>query len=57
LAIGQGWVVLDEVHLSQKGGLTPSVPYDTICIECADEPLAIIEKCNKDCGNCDVTDI
>jgi NAD(P)H-flavin reductase len=32
-------------------------PYESVCYKCADELYAIMEKCNKDCLNCEVTTI
>ena len=58
LEYGEGWVTLVEEELSpQDGKLTPLVPYERVCYECADELYAIVEKCNKDCLNCEVTTI
>ena len=53
---GQGWVTLTEEESSyRKGKLTPLVPYEMVCYECADELLAIAEKCDKLCQYCEVT--
>ena len=55
---GEGWVILVEEEPSpQDGKLTPLVPYERVCYNCADELYAIMEKCNKDCLNCEVTTI
>lgn len=56
LGKGEGWVILAGDDGSYyKGKLTPLVPYEKVCYECADELLAVVERCNSDCGNCDVT--
>ena len=53
---GDGGVTLvDEEISSQDGKLTPLVPYEKVCYECADELLSLVEKCNKECWNCEVT--
>lgn len=55
---GEGRVILvEEGPLPQDGKLTSLVPYERVCYECADELYAIMEKCNKDCLNCEVTTI
>jgi len=55
---GEGWVILvEEEPLPQDGKLTPLVPYESVCYKCADELYAIMEKCDKDCLNCEVTTI
>lgn len=49
----EGWIALtDEEDSYWKGKLTPLVPYEKVCCECADELLSLVEKCNKDCSNC-----
>ncbi len=56
LGEGEGWVTLaGDEDSYYKGKLTPLAPYEEVCYECTDELLAIIERCNGDCGNCDVT--
>jgi len=53
---GEGWAILvEEEPLPQDGKLTPLVPYESVCYKCADELYAVMEKCNKDCLNCEVT--
>lgn len=55
---GEGWVILvEEEPLPQDGKHTPLVPYESVCYKCADELYAIMEKCNKDCLNCEATTI
>jgi len=55
---GEGWVTLVEEEPSpQDGKLTSLIPYEEVCYDCADELYAIVEKCNKDCLNCEVTTI
>ncbi|MCJ7497736.1 MAG: hypothetical protein MUO78_06340, partial [candidate division Zixibacteria bacterium] len=52
----EGWVTLTEDEDSYyKGKLTLLVPYERVCYECADELLAVVEKCEKDCLNCEAT--
>ncbi len=55
---GEGWVTLagdqDSYH---RGKLTPLVPYEKVCYDCTDELLAIVEKCDKQCQNCEVATI
>lgn len=51
---GEGWVTFTEDEDSyHKGKLTPLVPYEKVCYECADELLAVVEKCDKNCFNCE----
>jgi len=51
---GEGWVTLVEDQNS-VGKLTSKEPYDCVCYECADELLAIVKKCDKQCYNCEAT--
>lgn len=52
----EGWITLTEDKDSYwKGKLTPLVPHEQVCYECADELLSLVETCNKDCENCEVT--
>lgn len=54
----ESWVTLVEEEPSSKDGkLTPLMPYEKVCYECADELYTIVEKCNKDCLNCEATTI
>lgn len=58
LEYGEGWVnIAPEKPTPQDGKLTPLEPYEKVCYECADELLAVVEKCNMDCLNCEVTSI
>jgi len=51
---GEGWVTLvEEDYINEESKLTPLVPFDAVCYECADELLAITAKCNKFCLTCD----
>jgi hypothetical protein len=53
---GEGWVTLTGDEDSyRKGKLTSLVPYEKVCYECADELLATVEKCDKNCLNCEAT--
>jgi hypothetical protein len=51
---GEGWVTLVEEE-DPLGKITLQEPYDCVCYECADELLAIVEKCDKQCYNCEAT--
>jgi hypothetical protein len=52
----EGWIILSEDTDSYwKGKLTPLVPYEKVCYECADELLSLMESCNKECSNCEVS--
>jgi hypothetical protein len=51
---GEGWVTLAE-DLKTIGKLTSQEPYEQVCYECADELFAIVEKCDKQCYNCEAT--
>jgi hypothetical protein len=53
---GEGWITLvDDEYFAQDGKITPLEPYECVCYECADELLAIVEKCNKECWHCEAT--
>jgi hypothetical protein len=53
---GEGGITLSEdMDSYYKGRLTPSMPYERVCYECADELLSIVEKCNKQCQSCEAT--
>ena len=53
---GEGWIILSgEEHSYHGGKLTPLVPYEKVCYECADELLAVVEKCDKNCLDCEAT--
>jgi hypothetical protein len=53
---GEGWIRLVEEEQSLGDGkLTPVVPFETVCYNCADELYAIVEKCDKKCDSCEVT--
>ena len=53
---GEGWITLVEDEDSHRmGKLSPAVPYEEVCYECADELLAVVERCDRGCGDCDVT--
>jgi hypothetical protein len=55
---GEGWIRLTDDQVSYyQGKITPLVPHETVCYECADELLAIVEKCNKQCLFCDAARI
>lgn len=55
---GDGWVCLTvEQDSYYRGKLTPLVPHEKVCYECADELLAIVEKCDKQCYMCEATTI
>lgn len=55
---GEGWITLvDDEHSYQNGKLTPLAPYETICYECGDEMLCIVEGCDKRCWECEVVAI
>lgn len=54
---GEGWIRLvedEEVHWMGRNPSSPE-PYETICCNCADELLEIMERCDKDCLHCRVT--
>ncbi|MDI6776931.1 MAG: hypothetical protein QMD03_06790 [Syntrophales bacterium] len=54
LGQGEGWVTLTEDEDSYyKAKLTPLVSYEKVCYECADELFAVVEKCDKNCLNCE----
>jgi hypothetical protein len=56
LEMGEAWVVLtEEIPLPEHGKLSPIEPYEAVCYECADDLLAIVEQCDKDCMHCDAT--
>lgn len=56
LEAGEGWVRLVEEEQSLADGkLFPVVPFERICYNCADDLLAIVEKCDKRCDNCEAT--
>jgi len=53
---GEGWVRLVEEEQSLSDGkLIPDPPFETVCYDCADELHAIVEKCDKECYNCEAT--
>jgi len=53
---GEGWIRLVEEEQSLSDGkLTPVVPFETVCYDCADELYAIVEKCDKKCYECEAT--
>ncbi|GFO95904.1 hypothetical protein ig2599ANME_0086 [groundwater metagenome] len=53
---GEGGVILTEDENSYvMGKLNPIVPYHRVCYGCADELLAVVAKCNKNCFNCEAT--
>jgi len=53
---GDGWITLvDDEGSYRKGKLTPLEPYESVCYECADELLAVVENCDKECRYCEVT--
>jgi hypothetical protein len=55
---GEGSVRLTEDADSYSNGkITPLVPYENICYDCADELFALVEKCDKQCQYCEVTGI
>jgi len=50
----EGWINLTEDEDSYHNGkLTPLVPYEKVCYDCADELLAVVEKCDKNCLDCE----
>ncbi len=50
---GQGWVRLVEERPSpEHAKLTPTVPFERVCYQCADELCAVARKCSRDCLNC-----
>jgi len=50
----EGWINLTEDKDSYHNGkLTPLVPYERVCYDCADELLAVVEKCDKNCLDCE----
>jgi DNA-directed RNA polymerase subunit RPC12/RpoP len=52
---GEGWIRLVADQPSHSDGkLSPLEPYETVCYECSDELLAIVEKCDKQCQYCEV---
>ena len=54
--MGEGWVALtEEMPSPEDGKLSPIEPFEVVCYECADELLAVVEKCSKDCLHCAVT--
>jgi hypothetical protein len=56
LESGEGWVSLaEEIPSPEDGKLNSLKPYEVVCYECADELYAIVEKCDKDCWNCEAT--
>lgn len=56
LEMGEGWVSLaEEIPSPEDGKLNSFEPYEMVCYECADELYATVEKCNKDCINCEAT--
>jgi hypothetical protein len=56
LEAGEGSVTLvDEVQLLADGKLFPVVPFERVCYNCADDLLAIVEKCDKRCHTCEAT--
>ena len=56
LARGEGWIrLVEDEHSSQMGKLNSLMPYEEVCYSCADELLATVEKCDKECWNCEVT--
>jgi hypothetical protein len=55
---GEGWIELvEDERSSQMGKLNSLMPYEEVCYSCADELSAIMEECNKECWNCEVTTI
>lgn len=55
---GEGWLrLVDEEYYSTRGRLTSIKPYEKVCYKCADELLAVVEGCDKDCWNCKATTI
>jgi hypothetical protein len=58
LEMGEGWVVLtEEIPSPEHGKLSPIESFEAVCYECADELLAVVEKCNKDCLHCEATQV
>ncbi len=56
LEMGDGRLILtEEISLPEHGKLSPIEPREAVCYECADELLAILEKCDKDCLRCGAT--
>ncbi|MCX5643670.1 MAG: hypothetical protein NTZ17_03145 [Phycisphaerae bacterium] len=56
LEMGEGWVLLaEEIPSPEHGKLSSVEPYEAVCCECADELVAIMEKCNQDCADCEAT--
>jgi hypothetical protein len=53
---GEGWVrLVEEEQLLAEGKLTSAAPFETVCYDCADDLCAIVEKCDKNCHQCDAT--
>lgn len=51
---GEGWItLLDDETSYYSGKLTSLIPYDKVCYCCADELLAIVENCDKQCDLCE----
>jgi len=53
---GEGWVrVVEEEQSLSDGKLTPAVPFETVCYNCADELYVVVEKCDKNCHHCEAS--
>jgi hypothetical protein len=56
LEAGEGGVTLvDEEQSLADGKLTPLVPFERVCYNCADDLYAIVERCDKMCHTCEAT--
>jgi hypothetical protein len=55
LEMGEGWVLLaGEMPSPEDGKLGPVEPYEAVCYECADVLHALVEKCDRNCVDCEV---
>ncbi len=51
---GEGWVrLVDETPSPEDAKLTPMVPFERVCYQCADELYARARKCSRDCLKCE----
>jgi hypothetical protein len=55
LEMGEGWVLLaPEIRSPDDGELSSREPYEAVCYECADVLHSLVEKCDRNCVECEV---
>jgi len=53
---GEGWIrLVEEDYSNEESKITPLIPYETVCYECADELYEIAKNCDKNCFACQAT--